>query len=464
MSKNNINLDLKTFLELAQNLLKQEEKDPPLKHTEPQDIYKTIDITLNDNSLDSFEFKKTLEKLIKATPKTSSKLFFNQLFGGRHSKAVLGELLAVLLNNSMATYKISEPQAVIEKEIINKIGGLIGYDKNNLGGTFPTGGSMSNFMSLIMARDKYDLEAKNNGIKKNLVIYTCENGHYSVEKNASFSGIGRKNIRRIKSNHFGEMDINDLKDNIERDIALNNIPAYVNATAGTTVLGAFDDVEKIAALCNKHNIWLHIDGSYCGSVIFSKKYNYLVKGVRFSDSFCFNPHKTLGTPLSCSILVVKNKKYLYNSFSQEANYLYQTQTDSYNLGKTSFECGRRNNALKFWTLWKAIGTQGISEMIEHEFMLADKAKSYIKNNSNYQIYNSKPSLSVCFNYKNFDPKDLCKKLYQNNKIMIGYGSFKENEFIRLVTVNFSNKKEDILQMFKILEDFAEKKSHRIQKI
>ena len=71
---------------------------------------------------------------------------------------------------------------------------------------------------------------------------------------------------------------------------------------------------------------------------------------------------------------------------------------------------------------------------------------------------------MCFNYKNFDPKDLCKKLYQNNKIMIGYGSFKGNEFIRLVTVNFSNKKEDILQMFKILEDFAEKKSHRIQKI
>ena len=37
----------------------------------------------------------------------------------------------------------------------------------------------------------------------------------------------------------------------------------------------------------------------------------------------------------------------------------------------SFECGRRNNALKFWTLWKYNGTDGISKMVDHNYSLAD---------------------------------------------------------------------------------------------
>ncbi|MEE2954407.1 MAG: aminotransferase class V-fold PLP-dependent enzyme [Bacteroidota bacterium] len=463
MQGNNINSDLKTFIKLAKEFLKEEGKDFPGEYISPKEIGDKIDVSLNDTPINRHEFERALKKIIIATPKTSSKLFFNQLFGGRHSKAVLGDLLAVLLNNSMATYKIAGPQVAIEKEIINKIGSIIGYNKNFLGGTFPTGGSMSNFMSLIMARDQYDIEAKNLGNKKNLTIYACENAHYSIGKNASFSGIGRNNVRYIKSNKHGEMNVGALENKIEKDINLNKTPIYVNTTVGTTVLGSFDDIEKIAIVCKKYNIWLHVDGSYCGSVIFSKKYQDLIKGINLSNSFCFNPHKTLGAPLSCSILLVQNKKHLYNSFSNEADYLYQTSDDSYNLGKVSFECGRRNNALKFWTLWKSIGKKGLSKMIEHEFMLAETAKNYIKANSNYQIYNSKPSLSVCFNYKNFEPEELCRKLYEKNKLMISYGRFKKNKFIRLVTVNSSNTEEDIYQMFKTLENFAEQNKNVLRR-
>ena len=66
---------------------------------------------------------------------------------------------------------------------------MIGYS-NNPGGTFPTGGSMCNFMSLIMARDKVDVQIKQKGISQKLVAYTSENAHYSLSKNASFSGLG----------------------------------------------------------------------------------------------------------------------------------------------------------------------------------------------------------------------------------------------------------------------------------
>ena len=163
------------------------------------DIKSKLDLNLSEKEMDASEFKLELKKLILSTPKSSSKLFFNQLFGGRHSKAVLGDLIAVFLNNSMATYKIAGPQVSVEKEILKKVCQLIGYNENS-GGTFPTGGSMSNFMSLIMARDKVDSSIKDKGTNQKLIAYSSENSHYSMAKNASFSGIGKENVRYIKSN------------------------------------------------------------------------------------------------------------------------------------------------------------------------------------------------------------------------------------------------------------------------
>jgi sulfinoalanine decarboxylase/sulfinoalanine decarboxylase/aspartate 1-decarboxylase len=158
---------------------------------------------------------------------------------------------------------------------------------------------------------------------------------------------------------------------------------------------------------------------------------------------------------------VRDEKDLYTSFSNKAEYLYQTDGNEYNLGQTSFECGRRNNALKFWTLWKSVGTKGISEMVDHSYSLADTAREYIKNNSDYTIYSFENSLSICFNYKNIDAKKICTELYNNNKLMVGYGEHKGETFIRLVTINRENTTEDILNFFKILESFTEKNIYQL---
>ncbi len=66
------------------------------------------------------DFKKVLKEVLASTPKNGYQLIFNQLFGGRQGKAVLGDLLAVMLNNSMYTYKVAGPQVGIEQEIIRQ--------------------------------------------------------------------------------------------------------------------------------------------------------------------------------------------------------------------------------------------------------------------------------------------------------------------------------------------------------
>ena len=447
--------DLMLFNELVEVLLKEEEKHPVADRIEASKLYETIDLSLNAAPMLEEEFKAAIKDVLIATPKTATNLFFNQLFGGRQSKAILGDLLAVMLNNSMYTYKVAGPQVGIEQEIIRRSCEIVGYGSQS-NGTFPTGGSMSNYMALIMARDKKDTACKVDGVTKPLMLYTSKESHYSNAKNASFAGIGRKNVRYIESDSSGRMIPQKLQEQILLDLNNGLTPTFINVTAGTTVLGSFDEIDKLADISEKYDLWLHVDGAYSGAVVFSEEKKYLVQGIERSDSFSFNAHKMLGTPMTCSIILVNDKKYLYDSFSNDADYLYQTDGDDFNLGKTSFQCGRRNDALKLWTLWKSVGTSGLNEIVDHQFYLADVAREYIRGNSDYTLYSKDESISICFNYKNIDPTVLCNLLYEHQITVVGFGSFNEDTFVRLVTINATNSREDILNFFRTIEEFVEK--------
>jgi sulfinoalanine decarboxylase/sulfinoalanine decarboxylase/aspartate 1-decarboxylase len=103
-----------------------------------------------------------------------------------------------------------------------------------------------------------------------------------------------------------------------------------------------------------------------------------------------------------------------------------------------------------------VGTDGLKKIVEQQFNLADVALEYIRSNPDYTLYSFDDSISVCFNYKNVDPMALCTELYEHQETVVGFGSFEEDTFVRFVTINANNEKEDILNFFKILEDFVEK--------
>lgn len=449
--------DLKLFQKLSQKLLIHEKQNGVVKPIQAEKLLNVLDLEINNEGLNEEKLESLLEEVVLSTPRTSTKLFFNQLFGGRNTKGTLGELLAVMLNNSMYTYKVGGAQVGIEKVIINKICKMLNFGQN-ADGTFPPGGSMSNFMAMLMARDACNRDIKFEGVSEKMIIYTSYTSHYSITKNAIFGGIGINQIRKIQTDEFGRMIPEALKKQIEEDINSGLKPFFVNATAGTTVLGAFDDIKAIYNVTKNYDkLWLHVDGAYCGSVIFSETYKRLVDGVESADSFSFNAHKMLNVPLSCSILVTKEKHNLKHSFACEADYLYQTDGDEYNLGKMSLQCGRRNDALKFWTLWKSVGTLGLEKMVNQQFRLAETARNYIKSHPDYELYSYDDSISVCFNYKNIDPKILCNSLYEDGKLMVGYGEYQGKTFVRLVTINSNNQENDILNFFKVMETYVAEK-------
>lgn len=450
-----MNKTLADFQSLVNSFLESEKNTPVAEYIPSMELLDSIDLSLQDNPISDEIHYSLLEELLKKSTKTSSTAFFNQLYGGRNNKAILGELLSVILNNSLYTYKAAGVQVGVEKVTLRKVCDIIGWDEN-ADGTFASGGSLTNLMSMIMARDAVNKDIRFNGVNQTLTVYTSAESHYSIPKNAALTGIGRNNVRYIPVNEVGEMIPAELEKAIVKDLELGYSPALVNATAGTTVLGAFDNVYEIQQICEKHKVWLHVDGAYCGSVIFSDKYKHLLKGLSKVDSFSFNAHKMINTPLTCSLIVVKDKKYMYDSFSNEAEYLFQTEEDELNPGQTSLQCGRRNDALKFWTLWKSVGTKGLEKIVNHEFALADTAREYIRSNPDYTLYSFDDSISVCFNYKGIPAQEICNLLYEKSTLMVSYGKYRDNDFIRFVTINGQNSHEEILDFFKTLEEFADK--------
>lgn len=92
-------------------------------------------------------------------------------------------------------------------------------------------------------------------------------------------GIGSDNVYLIQTDDQGKMRIDHLEREILRSKSEGGQPFMVSATAGTTVLGAFDPLNDIAGLCKKYSLWMHVDAAWGGGALMSKKYRKLLNGI-----------------------------------------------------------------------------------------------------------------------------------------------------------------------------------------
>ena len=90
-------------------------------------------------------------------------------------------------------------------------------------------------------------------------------------------------------------------------------------------------------------------------------------------------------------------------------------------------------------------------MVNKQFQLAEFARDYIKTHPDYELFSFDNSISVCFNFKSIPAKLLCTKLYKDAKLMVGFGKFKNEDFVRMVTINSLLEEKDILNFFNIIE-------------
>ncbi|XP_063231452.1 LOW QUALITY PROTEIN: acidic amino acid decarboxylase GADL1-like [Bacillus rossius redtenbacheri] len=374
MSKNGLSMGSKEeilltkLVQLLRNgdVLNPSRDSPVVRFKHPSELKELISLQLGSPTPDDTLFS-TCEDIVKYSVRTRHHHFHNQLYAGTDPYGLFGAWLTEALNTNQHTFEVSPVFTMVEDALLQHVLRLVGYKDGD--GILAPGGSISNMYGMVLARYKLAPDIKTKGLSSfpPLVVFTSEDSHYSVLKGAHWLGIGTENVEKVETDAAGRMRPQRLSDAVSRARDQGKLPLLVVATAGTTVLGAVDPLEKLADVCRKNGVWLHLDACWGGTLMLSKKYSDVLAGLERMDSIAWNPHKMLGAPLQCSLFLVKEKGLLHSCNAASASYLFQPDKFydvSYDTGDRSVQCGRKVDAFKLWLMWKARGDSGLGRLVD----------------------------------------------------------------------------------------------------
>lgn len=340
-----------------------------LEFHHPEDMKKLLDLEIAEQPVPLQQLIVDCATTLKYQVKTGHPHFFNQLSCGLDLVSMAGEWLTATANTNMFTYEIAPVFILMENVVLSKMRQIIGYEGGD--SILAPGGSISNLYAFLAARHKMFPGYKEHGprgLPGDLAMFTSDQCHYSVKSCASVCGLGTENCVMVPSDEFGRMIPSELERLILERKNRGQIPFFVNATAGTTVLGAFDPLNEIADVCEKYNCWFHIDAAWGGGLLLSKKHRYpRFSGVERSDSITWNPHKLMGALFQCSTIHFKEDGLLLSCNQMSAEYLFMTDKlydIGYDTGDKVIQCGRHNDIFKLWLQWRAKGDAGFEAHID----------------------------------------------------------------------------------------------------
>lgn len=475
-------LVLKKLLDfLSQNL---DSHTPVLNYKKAQELEQELKLSISPQGEDFQHLVEQLDQFLQYSVRTGHKYFFNQLYSAVSWPALLGEILAVITNSSMATYEVSPLGTIVEKFLIDKMKNLVGFHQGE--GIFVTGGSNANLVALLCARNAKFPQFKEQGFAacNSLipVIFVSEEAHYSYLKAANCVGLGTKNVIKVASDQQGRMIPEELELKIKEIREQGFFPFFIGATAGTTVTGSFDPLDALSAIARRYDLWLHVDGAYGGSFLLSEHHRHLFSGLSLADSFAWDAHKLMAVPLVCSVILFKEKGRLFQGQSGGgAEYLFHDyENQDYDLGPLSLQCGRRIDAFKLWMSWKFFGDQGHHQRINYLVQLAEVAERYVLNHPRLKLIVPRQSLNICFQYQlprqtHFSPPSssssssslgtdfnwndlnlrIRQKLVTEGKYMVNYSYWKGVLVIRTVYLNPHLAMEEVPLLYEAIVEIGD---------
>ena len=434
-----------TFTRILDYLVNKSNREVPLATIHSaQDLYDTMDLSISEGGVDVETLLADIDAYLQHSVKTSHPHFMNPFWGGPPVSSLAGEIISALTNTSMYTFEIAPVATLIEQEMINVMAKFAGYDNGE--GTFTSGGSNGNLMGLLCARDHKFPDAKFSGFTGNPVAFVSVESHYSVEVAANTLGMGTDNLIAVESDDQGRMNVADLQAKISEQKAAGKTPFCVIATSGTTVKGAFDPLPEIADICEREEIWLHIDAAWGGAALLSPTTRNLMQGIEHSHSLCWDPHKMMGVPLICSVFLVNQSGILKDvcSHSNSAHYLLHKKNAELDTGRMSLQCGRRVDALKLWLAWRSVGNQGWAEKIENYMSLAAYLTKQVKQEPTLELVLEPQFTNVCVRYTGHNlssqsqddiTNQIRSEMFERGKFMVTKALIDHRPILRPVIAN-----------------------------
>src|SRR5262252_4929818 len=156
--------------------------------------------------------------------------FFGYVLGSGEPVGAVADLFASVLNQNVTAWRSGPAAVTIEKTVVKWLAQQIGC--GGFQGSLTGGGSSANLMGLAMAREAKS-PANETGLGSLPVVYASEEIHMSIPKSIALLGIGRQNLRLVRTDPSFRMIPEELERAIVRDKQAGRVPIAIVASAGT---------------------------------------------------------------------------------------------------------------------------------------------------------------------------------------------------------------------------------------
>jgi aromatic-L-amino-acid/L-tryptophan decarboxylase len=384
--------------------------------------------------------------------------FWGVVSGTGSPFGMLSEMLRAGMNGAQE-FTLSE--AHVHRWVIRWIKEMLGFPEE-AGGVLVSGGSEANFTALAVARNakaNVDVKAKGvQGLSRKMTLYCSDEAHECLERSVELLGLGNEALRWIPTDDGCRVNVATLKKSIREDRKRNCHPFCIIGCAGTVNSGAFDDLNALADLARKENMWFHVDGAFGAWVKISRTHKRLADGMERADSLAVDLHKWMDMPYGIGCTLVKDRLAHYRTFvyGHEAEYLKtafgHAQDQAVNPHNLALPLSRSFSSLKAYMLLRAYGKTKYRRLVQQNIDQTNYLAELIRKDPRMEITAPVVSNIVCFRYRPTrltEPeleklnKGICEELNRRSFWMISDTTIRGRYMLRACSVNHRTRNEDL---------------------
>jgi len=381
--------------------------------------------------------------------------FWGWYMGSGTMTGALADFLAAVMNPNMGGG--NHVANLVEEQVINWVKDMLGFPKE-ASGLLVSGGSMANFVGLTVARNtKAGFDVRKEGLRTGpaLMVYTSAEVHSSVQKALEVLGMGNSSLCKIPVKADYTVDLMALEQTIAQDRAAGHRPICVIGNAGTINTGAIDDLNALADLCRREDLWFHVDGAIGAVAVLAESVKPKLRGIEQADSVALDLHKWMHVPFEAGCVVVRSEKAHRDTFALIPEYLaHETRGvagGSLWFSDYGLQLSRGFRALKVWMSVKEHGLARFGRMMDRNVEQARYFAGLVEQEPTLELMAPISLDIVCFRFNpgglgeaelNALNKEILMQLHEQDIAVPSYTTLQGRYCLRIAIANHRSTQAD----------------------
>lgn len=303
--------------------------------------------------------------------------FFGWVIGGSTPTAIAADWLVSAWEQNGGIYQCSPTAAVLEEIAGEWLKDVLRLPPECSFGMV-TGCQMAHFTALAAARHRLLLDRGIDVGRAGLAgapqirVLAGAHRHESLIRAMRFLGIGSDALEIVDLDADGRIDPVDLERHLD---AAPDQPTAICLMAGDLNTGAADPFERVVPMAHERGAWVHVDGAFGLWLNASERHRDALRGVELADSWATDGHKWLQLPFDHGFAFVRDQEAHHAAMTMTAGYFIAPDGGGRDQMNWNPEWSRRPRGVVTYAAMRALGREGIAEVVDEGCRLAERLVS-----------------------------------------------------------------------------------------